>query len=163
MRNKEGHNKTLTTADIEIAVARFLNPRINVIVPNVSWGFGLRHECDLLVVSPLGYAMEIEIKTSRSDIKADQKKGHRHISNKIKRFSFAVPDYLVDCPELPKDCGLIAVDQTLKCETLRPPRINKSAGKLTDKQILKLLHLGCQRIWSLKEAVIAAKMRKKVN
>ena len=48
---------------MEIAIARSWNYRRHLIVPNVSWGFGV-HECDLLVISPSGYATEIEIKAA---------------------------------------------------------------------------------------------------
>lgn len=64
----------LNARDIEIAIAKMFNYRMNVIVPNVSWGLGLRCECDLLIVSQRRYATEIEIKVSKSDIKADKKK-----------------------------------------------------------------------------------------
>jgi hypothetical protein len=146
--------------DIEIAVARFFNHRINIIVPNVFWGLGLYYEADLLIVTPSGYVHEIEIKVSAADIKAEKNKSSKaHTSKKIHRFSFAVPDYLVDCEYLPTDCGLIAVDKDLWCRTIRPPRLNKAARKLTEVEIKKLLHLGCMRIWSLKEVLSQFKKR----
>jgi len=153
----------MTANDIEIAVARFFNPRVNIIVPNVSWGFGLRHECDLLIVTPGRYATEIEIKVTRSDIKADLRKRWQHRSDKIRRFSYAVPEELADCPYLPLDCGLLIVEKDLRVKVIRPPRHNKYAVKLTDKQVNKLLHLGCMRIWSLKEAVMTAKKRRRAE
>ena len=63
-----------TAAEIEVVVAQYFDPRRNVIVPNVWWGWGLRHECDLVVMTKTGYAYEVEIKVSRSDLKADLKK-----------------------------------------------------------------------------------------
>jgi hypothetical protein len=148
----------MTTNEVEIAVARFFDYRINIIVPNVSWGLGL-HECDLLIVSTKGYATEVEIKTSVADIKADLKKRHEHHSEKIRQFSFAVPEDLACSQHLPTDCGLITVSPEMKCTVIRPPRINSKARRLTDKEINKLLHLGCMRIWHLKEAVMTAKKR----
>ena len=147
--------KKLHAGNIELALARFFNPRINIIVPNVSWGLGFNYECDLLVVTKAGYATEIEIKVTRSDIKADFSKRHTHGSKKIRRFFYAVPDYLSNCDLLPTDCGLISIDENLRCRTLRPPKLNKMARALTDKEINKLLHLGCMRIWSLKESLYA--------
>lgn len=48
-------------AHLQIACARYFNPRKNVIVPNVSWGMAL-HECDILVMTPAGVAYEVECK-----------------------------------------------------------------------------------------------------
>lgn len=142
----------LNAQDIEIALARHFNHRTNIIVPNVAWGLNLSYECDMLVVSPAGYAHEIEIKTTSGDIKAEsRKRGTAHQSRKIHRFSYAVPNYLKDCEHLRLECGLIVVNKDLRCQTIRPPRLNKAARKLTEKEINKLLHLGCMRIYSLKE------------
>ena len=73
----------ITTLEMEIALARFINPRVNLVVPNVSWGF-FNHECDLISISKSGFATEYEIKVSKSDLKADKKKKHTHDDNKIK-------------------------------------------------------------------------------
>jgi hypothetical protein len=54
--------KKLRAPDVELAVARFFNYRINLIVPNIYWGFGLNYEADLLIISPAAFATEIEIK-----------------------------------------------------------------------------------------------------
>lgn len=156
--------KKLTASDVEIRVARLFNYRANLIVPNVSWGLHLRHECDLLIVSPARYATEIEIKVTASDIRADLKKEHRHASNKIRRLYFAVPDYLADCPDLPQDAGLISVDSQNKfwqTKIVRRPRFNKLARPLTEAEYLKLCELGCMRIWSLKEHIRLLKQERK--
>ena len=111
----------LHAGHIEMALARHYGHRENIIVPNVHWGLGLHYECDLLVVTKAGNAHEIEIKVSKSDIKAEQKKtGFPHRSTRIKKFSFAVPDYLKDCEYLPMDCGLITIDSDLRCRVVRP-------------------------------------------
>jgi hypothetical protein len=78
-----------TCVEIESAVAGYFNPRRCTIVPNVWWGLGLNHECDLFVMNQTGHAYEVEIKTSRADIKADQKKRHSHNSKFIRRLYFA--------------------------------------------------------------------------
>ena len=54
-------------------------------MPNISWGLGV-HEIDLFVVRPSGYAIEVEIKVSLSDFKADFNKKHTHSSPKIREF-----------------------------------------------------------------------------
>lgn len=154
----------LTASDVEIRVARLFNYRANLIVPNVSWGLHLRHECDLLIVSPARYATEIEIKVTASDIRADNKKKHRHLSNKIRMLYFAVPDYLAGCGDLPEDAGLISVDsEGIKpgmAKIVRRPRFNKLARPLSEAEYLKLAELGCMRIWSLKEHILLLKEKR---
>lgn len=148
--------KKLNASDVEIQVARLFNYRANLIVPNVSWGLQLRHECDLLIVSPALWATEVEIKVTASDIRADLKKEHRHLSNKIRRLYFAVPDYLTDCLDIPQDSGLISVDShdhPWHTKIVRRPRFNKLARKLTEDEYTKLAELGTMRIWSLKEHI----------
>lgn len=39
----------MTTKELEYNVACYFDYRKNIIIPNVSWGFGI-HECDLLIV-----------------------------------------------------------------------------------------------------------------
>ena len=87
----------MTAREVEIGVADKFNYRQNVIVPNVSWGIGLRYEADLVVLRPSGYAVEVEIKVNASDIKADLKKRHQHDSKLFRELWFAVPEELADC------------------------------------------------------------------
>ena len=144
--------------DVEIAVARLYGWRQCFIVPNVSWGLNFIHELDMLVISSSGYATEIEIKVSLSDLKADQKKKHTHYSQRIKYFYFAVPEGLQKkaLELIPDRAGLIVVREKSK---FRQPRtfiaktaeVNKCAQKLTESDLIKLGKLAAMRIWSLKE------------
>ncbi len=151
----------LLTIDIEITLAEFFNSRQNIIVPNVFWGLSFTYEIDLLILSTSNYATEVEIKISKGDIKRDLSKSTcAHKSNKIKKFYFAVPDYLVDCEYIPEDVGLISVKKILtrsqdyiKCEIIRPARINGNARKFSDYERNKLLQLGYSRLWTLKKAL----------
>ena len=141
--------------DIEIAVAHHFGYRVNIVVPNVHWGLGLRHEADMIIVSSASYATEIEIKVSRGDIKADLNKWKwKRTSKLIRRFFYAVPEALKDCEYLPADKGLIIMKEwntnINPCEIIRPSAVNKGARKLREDEIRKLLHLGCMRIWELK-------------
>ncbi|MEI8246832.1 MAG: hypothetical protein WCI51_13450 [Lentisphaerota bacterium] len=124
----------LTAMDIEIEVARYFNMRLNLIVPNVSWGM-LNHEADLIVVSKL-----------------------------IHRLFFAIPDYMLDCIDLiPAGAGILVIRSgadagtlPLRCrrestKLLRPAKINKQYPKWTEKEVLQLLRLSTMRIWTLKE------------
>jgi len=141
----------MTAKDVELAIAKHFNYRMNMIIPNVSWGIpGINHECDLLILSKAGYLREVEIKVSRSDIKADLDKRHHHKSKYIRELYFAVPEELADCEYLPKDAGLITVGKWSRCTVVRRTITNKDALKLPDSQVQHLLHLGCMRIWTLK-------------
>jgi hypothetical protein len=138
--------------DIEIAVAHYFSWRVNLIVPNVSWGMFI-HECDLLIVTKAGYCYEIEIKTSRSDLKADMQKRHGHQSKIIKKLYFAIPDYLSDCIEfIPARAGIITVSAQDRCKCIREPEIMQ-APKLTDNERFQVARLGTMRIWVMKEIV----------
>jgi hypothetical protein len=150
--------------EIEEAVARLFGIRQHIIVPNASWGLGL-HECDLLIVRPSGYAIEVEIKTSKADLKQDAKKSHGHYSEKIKQLYFAVPKDLYDaaCEYAPFDAGIITVAASdpewrlgkLFAHIERESPIRKNARPLNEKEILKAATLGAMRVWSLKRKLIA--------
>ncbi len=159
------------SGDIEVILSRFFGCRVNTIVPNVSYGLNI-HEVDLLIVSHSGYASEVEIKTSVSDLKADLKKSHGHRSNKIKYLYFAVPLELKEkaLELIPERAGLIVITpEKLSVYSTNPPSktpyvpehvdivkaptVNKQARKLTEKELLKLGSLAAMRIWSLKERI----------
>ena len=157
-------NDKISTPEMETALSTYLNYRTNLIVPNVSWGMNL-HECDLLVVSKAGYLTEIEIKVSRADLRADTKKWHQHISHKIKRLFFALPDYLEDCIDMvPERAGIILVRPNAnvpgvypyypRCKEIRPAKCNKAATKISDADRYKIARLGTLRIWRLKRKLI---------
>lgn len=147
------------SGDVEIAVARLINPRVNTIVPNVSWGLGLRHECDILVLDVNNRFTEIEIKISMSDLMADFKKGHNHSSNFISRLVYAFPEELLDraLTLIPDKCGIIVVKTVekynttfYKAEWYRQCKHDRTKQKPTPQIIEKFYQLGCMRIWSLK-------------
>ncbi len=151
---------------IEIAVVGLLDYRVHDIVPNVSYGWGLRHEADIIAVNKNGYVTEVEIKISASDLKADFKKGHSHESKKIHSLVYAVPDSLVPlCIELiPPHAGIISVRfvqnySVYKTEHkkgiwvanwIRKAKKNRNPA-ITEKQRYELLRLASMRIWSLKK------------
>lgn len=152
----------LRAIDIELAVARHFNHRINVMVPNVYWFFG--YELDLIIISRAMYATEIEIKTSVQDIKNDLNKSPKaHRDKRIKFFYYAVPDYLINCEYLPTDAGLISVDVNKFCRIIRPARINKNARKLYDYELTHILHLGCMRLWNLKTKLLLLDRKRSNN
>ena len=146
----------MNALDIEIAVAHHFDWLRNIIVPNVSYGWGLRYEADMVIVTKAGYAQEVEIKCTRGDIKADLKKQHSHDSNRFRRLWFAVPEKLADNPNIPERAGILAVIDGvygMSVKTVRGGFINRQAIKMEDYHVRKLLELGVMRVWSLKEHV----------
>jgi hypothetical protein len=147
----------MTTAEVEIAVANFLDPRRYLIVPNVWWGMGLNHECDIFAVSRTGYVTEVEIKVNRYDLKRDRLKHHAHGSKLIKRLFFAIPESLIQVIQfVPEDAGVIVVNETEwagTCRLRRSATINKMARPLSEKELNHLGRLAAMRIWSLKRAL----------
>jgi hypothetical protein len=153
--------KKLTTMDMEVAVADFFNTRVNIVVPNISWGMGI-HECDLLVISKRNYASEVEIKVSKQDLIKDLSKKHGHESDKIKYLYFAIPDYLEQYQDIiPVRAGIIVVNNTVRggnvfsgcCTLSRSPQIN-SNYKFSDAEKFNAARLGTMRIWTLKRKIL---------
>lgn len=136
-----------TAVEIGRCVSSYFNPRVNIVVPNVSWGMSV-HECDLFVLSKNNYATEVEIKISHGDIVKDKTKRHGHNSNKIKRLFFAIPERL-NQPEIiihiPERSGIIVVDCRGRCRIVRLAKINAQARKLSAEERMNLLRLAYLR------------------
>jgi len=148
----------LTAAEIEIAVANHFGYRQNIIVPNVSWGLFNNMEVDLLVLRPSGYCMEVEIKTTASDIRADLKKRHQHKSKLLRQTWFAVPFQLSRHPDIPTYAGVLSVAEDDEgnprhVSTVRACAVNREARKLTPTEIEKVGRLAAMRIWTLKQTL----------
>ena len=161
----------MTVRDIELTVSLYFQPRTNVIVPNVSWGFLYGREADMLVLTPRGWITEIEIKTSAADIKRDLQKRFGHWDRKVRQCWFAVPEKLAQSPDIPEHYGILSVSDAKfslgrqeyhKIKAVRAPKINPEARKVTDKERLHLMHLGCMRIWTLKAALEKKKPSKAI-
>ena len=140
----------ITALDIELACYDHFDYRRNVIVPNVFWGLGFRHEIDVLVLRPSGYGVEIEIKVSKSDLKRDLKKRGGHGGAFIREVYFAVPTDLAETAiEIIKpEYGVLAYNGDL--QIIRKPK-SMSCRKCSDSERAKLLHLGVMRVVRLKQ------------
>ena len=139
----------LLTNDIEIAVVRYFNPRANLIIPNVSWGFNL-HECDLLIITAHNYAYEVEIKVSKPDLYRDKYKTHKHNSKRIKKLFFAIPETLLPyISEIPERAGIITVNEHRQCRRFREAQV-MTKYKISEHEKFMLARLGTLRFWSLK-------------
>ena len=146
--------KFLTTPEIELAIANYMNIRVNIVVPNIHWGL-LPYETDLFVLSKTGYATEIEIKVSAGDLKADKLKKHTHSSPLIRKLYFAMPDKLEKHIEhVPAKAGILLVDYYGRVREFRKPKINTAARKLTEKEVYQVLRLGNMRTWGLRKKLL---------
>ena len=144
-----------TCPEIEAAVVKYFDPRRCCIVPNVWWGLDLNHECDLFVLTKTGYAYEVEIKTSKADLKADLKKRSGHHSKQIRKLYFAVPEKLEACIDLiPERAGVLVVRANGSCKKIREAKNNTDARKLSEAKQFGLARLGTMRIWPLKAALL---------
>lgn len=129
------------------ALARYFDPYQQTVVPNCYFAGG---EMDLLVVSRAGYLIEVEIKLSRADWKADAGKSKWTSAERrfVSRFYYAVPPEL--CPAAPPAW----VPATAGILHLRDfPRVHlkaerqKAAPKLTDQQMVQILSSPYHRWW----------------
>ncbi len=154
----------MTTLQIEIALMRGLEFTKNLMVPTVKAGGLVRFETDMLMLSKAGYATAIEIKISKSDLKADSKKAH--IKNtgkviygkswkekyfpKVKYFYYAVPDDLLELAltTVHKDFGIYTV-RGKSIFIARPAKVI-SNYKWNDKERYALARLGALRIFGYK-------------
>jgi hypothetical protein len=149
----------ITCLDIEIAMAHYFNPRVNLIVPNISWGMMI-HECDLLILTPSNYAYEVEIKVSKYDLIKDKEKRHKHQSDKIKKLYFAIPNYLLEsCLEhIPERAGILTVAHKKynlsSVKKIREAQVN-SNYQFTVGDRYMIARLGVMRTWRLREQIQA--------
>lgn len=157
----------ITSTHIELALAAHFNYHRNYIIVNASWGMGLNYEADFLSVTPDGYATEVEIKVSKSDLLADLKKSPwAHGADFVKRVYFAVPTKLVKvCKEvLPEAYGIIEVYEGpyggLKCREVRAAQNRPKARNLSPKEINNMLRLMSMRVWTLKAKILSLKQKK---
>jgi len=166
----------MKTLELEISLIKYLNPRQNIIVNNVSnWSGLLNFEADILQLTNSGYANAYELKVSKQDLKNDLKKKHiKNINNTVgffnyksgfdfyysnlKTFSYVVPSFLVNeaLNQIPSFCGLyeaISYEGKIYINIKKQPKILNKV-KWDEKQKLKLAHLGCMRIAGLKQKVL---------
>lgn len=153
----------LNCLDLEVAVAIGFDYRTNLIVPNVWWGLNFKHEIDVLVLTPANYAYEIEIKTSAGDLRRDFLKPHGHVSARLRKQFFAVPEKLVELTKTlvekhRPDWGIVEVYERRAMRTIRHAKTNKAAGPFTDSEREHLYHLASMRTWTLKE-VLSSKIK----
>ena len=168
----------MRTLDMELSLMNEFRFTQNIVITNVF--NAIMFEVDLLSITPSGYATGVEIKISASDLKNDLKKKHiqclnyiddnetndsprlRHYYGKLKYFYYAVPEYLKEkaLKQIPSYAGLIEVRRIENCfgegkhkdicyVIKKPTELFKY--KWSEKEQLKIAHLGCMRINNLKK------------
>lgn len=139
----------LSENKMQYYLANYFDERRNIIIPNVYWGY-FDYETDLIICTPSGYLYEIEIKTSKADLKRDLKKSHNHNSKHFKKLYFAIPKSLGGYSYLiPSHAGVIIVSESGLCEKFREAKNNTVANPLSIEDRFKLARLGTMRIWKL--------------
>lgn len=148
----------MKTDELELAVVSFFDKRAELIVPNVSWGLGLNYEADLMILNKNEYLYEVELKVSKSDMKADLKKHRAHSCRYVKRLYYGFPEELFETALqiLPEDVGLIAAyyDNYGRAKAMekRKPK-DRECQKMPLRQQYELARLGALRIWNLKNII----------
>lgn len=155
---------------MEVAISKYFDIRKYIIVPNISWGFGI-HEIDLFLMRPSGIVTEVEIKISVSDFKKDFTKRHNHVDkqNRVSEFYYALPLSILDkCLEfIPENAGIITCERyidykkesKIRTKLYREPKKIKGSRKLTIEEQLKIARLGCMRIWGAKSKIIGLQQK----
>ena len=155
----------MTTLEVELHLMKHFYFRQSIIVPNVTYVSQLvKFETDLLILSKSNYAHGIEIKVSKSDFKNDFKKPHiatldmERYFKSLRYFSYAFPEKLLDFAKENVDerFGLFSIRKVVKdygewvfVDEVRKPK-TLFFNKWTDEDRMKLMHLGCMRIYNLK-------------
>ena len=153
---------------MEIAISKLYGIRQHIIVPNLSWGF-LSHEADLFIIKKSGLTVEVEIKRSLQDMKAEKNKNHTHgdKQNRINEFYYAFPIELLEkCkPYVPEGAGIItchkSYDNTYRtyARFYQNATKIKNSRKLTTEEQFTIARLGCLRIMPLKMKIVALQMK----
>lgn len=131
---------------------------VYAVVPNVSYAVLGHGEADLLCLSKSNTFHEVEIKVSKSDMKADLKKHRGHENSMVAYTWFAVPDVLEDdaLEIVPSRYGLVVVESDPHRFTCYRTRVVRKATKYTgfgarkptDAEVLRFLRTGVIRMWS---------------
>ncbi len=162
----------MTTKEMELAIFNHFSGSYDLVTTGITRGDIVNHECDILMVNKNRYLIEVEIKVSKADLRADFKKLHNHDCKNIKHTYFAIPDDMKDCLDLiPKEFGVILVrksewtDSFMKktpiiktrypVKVVRRPK-KKSSYKIPDDKLIKLYRLSTFRYWKCKERELIA-------
>jgi hypothetical protein len=141
-----------------------------LIVPNCGW---TGNECDLLVIEKRMRIIDVEVKISRPDLKADAKKEKwwhyrpwsrrgeprvpRQWPDKVWKHYYAMPKEIWDAkllPTIPAASGVILVSLDdrytggLKVEFIRNAKPNRDAKPISPADAIDLARLTSLRLWT---------------
>ena len=170
-----------TEHDVAAWLARFFfKNKTIVLVPNCSW---TGHECDLLGVTQQCRVIDVEIKISRSDLKADPSKDKwwhprpwcrpgqperarepRAWPPHVWKHYYAMPADVWNASllsVLPEASGILTIHEynygqcRLQCE--RRARVNRNATRLDAEDCIDIARLASLRMWDALDAASAAR------
>jgi len=161
-----------TEARIALILSQRLLGRVSLAVPNCNW---TGYECDLLVIEKKLRIIDVEIKISRADLKADRSKSKwwinrpwsrrntpgvpetRRWPDKVWKHYYAMPRSIWDPVSgpswVPADSGVILVTESNSMVLARVAKPNPKATPITPSDAIDLARLASIRMW----AVLAAK------
>lgn len=122
---------------------------------------------DVVGVTPARFLIEIEVKRTLSDFRANAKKRHiqeraHHLRRWPKQFYFIVPISIHQrvLAELPEWAGLLAHDSMTQgyAEVIRKAPVNAESRKLTLKEAVALAHLMANQVWATEMRMHTAMM-----
>lgn len=160
---------------IENGLNSYFDTRKCINVPNVSWGL-LNHEADFVSVTKSGYLTEVEIKRSWSDFLADFKKKVNHEDEKVSSFYYCVPASIKDkvveylknnkiwsdgvfyYNDIPVGETSAFINWPITYES-KSFKSNLQRRALTPKEMIHVAHLGCMRVWGLKQKLAENKIQ----
>ena len=159
--------RSLTEIEIALAESREFNFVRNTVAFNV---YGERanlpifHECDMLVLRPTGYLLEVEIKRSWTDFLADFRKKHHHSTtdNNIKELWFCLPLGCLDdawdklIQEKQPFSGIVAYDEQLHLTFFGGVPL-ENFRKLTPEECFQVARFGAMRCVPLRKKLIHKK------
>ena len=111
----------------------------------------IRHECDLLYITKSNRVHEVEIKISKADFKAEEKKEHNHDKhNCIDTFSYAVPESLVSYikDKIPTECGIWSVGRSQTTMYRKPKSRNIKLNEIQASAVTRELYLKGYHKWA---------------
>lgn len=126
----------MTSKDILKPVQRYFYEKGNILQIAGYCGMGVFNP-DIFIITKSLLAIDVEIKVSKSDFKADFKKGvkHLYLKNGISKqayFYYAVPFGLIKLEEIPKYAGLIYVDGNRVEVIKKAPRLHNKKIEISD-------------------------------
>ena len=146
--------------EIELAIVRYFKEQKHIIIPN----FYLEHECDLIVIRPTRYAIEVEIKRTVADMKNDLKKSHNHVSEFIVELYYAFPENIAEkcIPLVPEHAGIFIIKPNrVKASLFRKAKRNPKAVRWTNREVKKVLRYSVYRVWGMKRKFVKLLKSKK--